>query len=310
MSAAKGYARLQFSWLEDDTLVETLSSDAFRLFVLLNAHCAKDLTDGWVSPRLLRTYLRGDEHLELEATGYLQAEVREERGASVAGHVLPDFLDQQKSREAREAEKSALSARVARSRARKKAGAPVTPDVTRYNRDTPGGSRSRSGSRSSSGRDPVVAASGDLASALALEGAARRQDGGSARHSASPSVNGQRPTQGDNKHSDSASRFVLPATPFHDPAPPPRGKPAEVGGSGNFEQPLDASQAEALLVARISPERFIRQMRTKADQKGWERLDWAALVSKQRHSKALAVRPGEVEALLPKVEAWLEEGAQ
>ncbi len=78
MSSAPGYARLQFSWLEDDTLVETLSGEAFRLFVLLNAHCAKDLTDGWVSPRLLRTYLRDEEHLELVATGYLVAEVRDE----------------------------------------------------------------------------------------------------------------------------------------------------------------------------------------------------------------------------------------
>ncbi|AYO50662.1 hypothetical protein R0J90_11260 [Micrococcus sp. SIMBA_144] len=65
-----------------------------------------------------------------------------------------------------------------------------------------------------------------------------------------------------------------------------------------------------LLLARISPERFVRQMRVKADQKGWERIDWSALVSKQRFVKTLAVRQGEAEALLPQVEAWLEEGAE
>lgn len=306
MSAAPGYARLQFSWLEDDTLVETLSGEAFRLFVLLNAHCAKDLTDGWVSPRLLRTYLRDEEHLELVATGYLVAEVREERGSSVAGYALPEFLDQQKSRKVREAEKEGIKERVTRSRARKKAGEPVTPNVTRYNGDTRAGSKSESGSRSR--RDTGVASSDDLTSVLAQEGAARRQDGGGAHHSAS-SAEPQRTLQGDNRHSDSASCFALPATPHFDPAPPPRGKPAEVGGSDNFDQPLHASQAETLLVARISPERFVRQMRSKAEAKGWERLDWAALVAKQRYVKALAVRQGEVEALLPRIEAWLEEGA-
>ena len=155
-----------------------------------------------------------------------------------------------------------------------------------------------------------MASSDDLTSVLAQEGAARRHDGGSAHRSA-PSAEPQRTLQGDNRHSDNASRgrFLLPATPYRESCPPPRGKPAEVGGSDNFNQPLHASQAETLLVARISPERFVRQMRSKAEAKGWERLDWAALVSKQRYIKALAVRQGEVEALLPQVEAWLEEGA-
>lgn len=122
-------------------------------------------------------------------------------------------------------------------------------------------------------------------------------------------VNRQQPIQADNKHCDSANRFPLPATPFREPVPPPRGKPAESGGSDNYEQPLRPSQAEALLLARISPERFVRQMRVKADQKGWERIDWTALVSKQRFVKTLAVRQGEAEALLPQVEAWLGSGA-
>ncbi|AQP44963.1 hypothetical protein [Tessaracoccus flavus] len=122
-------------------------------------------------------------------------------------------------------------------------------------------------------------------------------------------MNRQQPIQDHNKHCDSANRFPLPATPLSGARPPPRGKPVEPGGSDNYEQPLHPSQAEALLLARISPERFVRQMRVKADQKGWERIDWTVLVSKQRFVKTLAVRQGEAEALLPQVEAWLESGA-
>ncbi len=321
MSTAKaGYARLPFAWLEDEVFTDVMSAGAFRLRVLMTAQCAFDLTDGWVSERLVRSLVDEPESLaELLRLGYLEQSVREERGVQIEGYRLAGFEDEQMSRDQRLAEREAARNRMRNVRASRKDNgvrANVRPNVRENgSRTAPERSpRSSSYSSSGSGRDPVVASRDDLTSVLAQEGAARGQDGGSDRRAASPSVDRESSSQGDNKHCDSGrasrSRFLLPATPYREPCPPPRGKAAEVGGSGNFNQPLHASQAEALLLARISPERFVKQMRGKAEQKGWGRVDWSALVAKQRFVKALAVRQGEADALLPQVEAWLAEGAE
>lgn len=316
MSTAKaGYARLPFAWLEDEVFTDVMSAGAFRLRVLMTAHCAYDLTDGWVSERLVRSLVDRPEHLEeLLRLGYLQRSVREERGVQIEGYRLLGFEDEQMSRDQRLAEREAARNRMRNVRASRKGNsvrANVRPNVQEnlVRTDPERSGRSSSASSSGSGRDSVVAVTDDLAPDVA-QGAARRRDGSALPVPGADPVNRQQPIQADNKHCDSANRFTLPATPFREPVPPPRGKPAESGGSGNYERPLRPSQAEALLLARISPERFVRQMRVKADQKGWARIDWSALVSKQRFAKALAVRQGEAEALLPQVEAWLEEGAE
>lgn len=314
-TAKAGYARLPFAWLEDEVFTDVLSPGAFRLRVLMTAHCAYDLTDGWVSERLVRSLVDEPESLaELLRLGYLEQSVREERGVQIEGYRLAGFEEEQMSREQRLAEREAARNRMRNVRASRKGNgvrANVRANVQgNGSRTAPERSpRSSSDSSSGSGRDPVVARNDDLALDLG-QGATRRQDGSNAPADVVPPANRQQTIQADNRHSDSGGRFVLPATPFRDSDPPPRGKPAESGGSGNFGQPLRASQAEALLVARISPERFVRQMRSKADQKGWEHLDWNALVAKQRFVKTLAVRQGEVDALLPQVEAWLAEGAE
>lgn len=316
MSTAKaGYARLPFAWLEDEVFTDVMSAGAFRLRVLMTAHCAYDLTDGWVSERLVRSLVDRPEHLEeLLRLGYLQRSVREERGVQIGGYRLLGFEDEQMSRDQRLAEREAARNRMRNVRASRQGNsvrANVRPNVQEnlVRTDPERSGRSSSASSSGSGRDSVGGTSDDLALDLG-QGATRRQDGSDASAEVVPPANRQQTIQADNRHSDSGGRFVLPATPFRDPEPPPRGKPPESGGSGNFGQPLRASQAEALLVARISPERFVRQMRSKADQKGWEHLDWNALVAKQRFVKTLAVRQGEVDALLPQVEAWLAEGAE
>lgn len=316
MSTAKsGYARLPFAWLEDEVFTDVMSAGAFRLRVLMTAHCAYDLTDGWVSERLMRSLMDEPATLdELLRLGYLEPAVREERGVQIEGYRLSGFEDEQMSRDQRLAEREAARNRMRNVRASRKGSgvrANVRPNVPEniVRTDRERSRRSSSASSSGSGRDSVVAVTDDLAPDVA-QGAARRRDGSSLPVPGADPVNRQQPIQADNKHCDSANRFTLPATPFREPVPPPRGKPAESGGSGNYERPLGPSQAEALLLARISPERFVRQMRVKADQKGWERIDWTALVSKQRFVKTLAVRQGEAEALLPQVEAWLEEGAE
>jgi len=314
-TAKAGYARLPFSWLEDEVFTDVMSAGAFRLRVLLTAHCAYDLTDGWVSERLMRSLLDQPDSLEeLLRLGYLEPAVREERGVQIEGYRLMGFGGEQMSRDQRLAEREAARNRMRNVRGSRKGNgvrANVRPNVQEntVRTDDERSRRSSSASSSGSGRDSVVAAIGDPTLEVA-QGAARRLDGSDRLASGPQSAIRQQPIQADNKHCDSASRFALPATPFRNPAHPPRGKPAESGGSGNYEQPLHASQAEMLLLARISPERFVRQMRVKADQKGWAHIDWSGLVAKQRFVKTLAVRQGEVEALLPQVEAWLAEGAQ
>ncbi len=326
-----GYARLPFSWRDDVVLWEALSGEAVRLLVFATLESAAGLTDGWLSARSLRAIDRDEAVEELVERGYLQPDARVERGVSIEGYRLSEFLNEQKSRAERDAEKQAVRDRVSAHRARKRGAKPVhgqddparvTASVTRYSGSTSRvtqrggneGSRSESGSGSRSGRATVVASIASAAvNGVVGSGAARRLDEKDDAPWAPPPDSGHLVDQGDNSHCDSVggkrNGFVLPATPFHTPQAPPRGMPAEVNGSENYGAPLHVTQAAELIEGRISPQRFVVAMRNKAERSGWERLDWEALVSRQRFSRALALRPGEAEALLPQIEAWEAEGA-
>jgi len=166
-TAKSGYARLPFAWLEDEVFTDVMSAGAFRLRVLMTAHCAYDLTDGWVSERLMRSLMDEPATLdELLRFGYLEPAVREERGVQIEGYRLSGFEDEQMSRDQRLAEREAARNRMRNVRASRK-GSGVRPNVRTNVRpnvpenivrtDRERSRRSSSASSSGSGRDSVVA---------------------------------------------------------------------------------------------------------------------------------------------------------
>lgn len=366
MSAAKSaFGRLQIEWLDDPVFTDHVSGEAVRLRYLLTTVACRDFSDGWISVNEMRRWSRGNGDVEeLLTSGYLHEAQREERGFVVQGYVLDGFLDEQKSRAEREAEKEDQRARTARSRAnaakrsqsakatsgQAPKGASRTPsrtpgrstggaqksasepapaavaegeDVTRYvTRDIPVTSHvSNNSSTVQSSTDPVVAFSGDVAlrdgdvvasasgeggdvvemlpSVPRVASAGGRQDGLNQISSASssevsdgwstPSRNNW-PTSSSDPLLENSSPNRLPVDPEERFVPAPAGSPEEFQGSGNYDLPLTIEQAHRLLDIRVNPRRFVRHMRTAASSKGWDRIDWAAVVRTQKPIKAIAVK--------------------
>lgn len=370
-SATQGYARLPFSWLEDDVMWEVLSGEAVRLMLAMTIESASALSDGWLSQRRTRHLARDNDDAiqELIEHEYLQPQAQQNRNATIPGYVLKSFAAEQKSREEREKEKAQVRARQQRSRARrtkpKEQGSAaqgqaenppdvtssVTRDTTRDDANTSRVSHRRSRSRSEVEVEvPPVTSSASVTTVRgSVGGASRRTDAGVHEESVQASLNS--PELGhlhnshnysDNSASTSAHEqiddaqhaqaegaagtttavrtrgdYPLPATPFEaafagDPGAelPPAGKASEVNGSGRYREPLKVSQALSLIERRISPQRFVEKSRRLVDTKGWEHVDWAALVDHERHSSLNALRAGEAEALLPQLRAWASEGAE
>lgn len=350
-SPKQGYARLPFSWHEDDVMWEVLSGEAVRLFVAMTLESALNLSDGWISARQTMHLARDnhdaiDELIEYE---YLAKETREVRKATLPGYLLVAFTAEQKTRAEREQEMASNRERQQRSRARKSKppassapksgardasssngaqGSPVTRDITAA---SPGSHEtSRSSSRSEvevEVKNPSLASRGDVTSSSpSVRGASRGTDDGVGADAPDASHTGHVDGHLHNSHNsdsgledfNSASAqdantegYLLPASPFEDQTKaPPRGRPAEVQGSGNYDRPLLVSQALRLVERRISPELFVTKSRRLVVSKGWEHLDWAELVERERHSKPITLRRGEAEALMPTLRAWESEGAR
>ncbi|QIK72579.1 hypothetical protein G7070_10285 [Propioniciclava coleopterorum] len=145
--------------MEDEVFTDVMSAGAFRLRVLLTAHCAYDLTDGWVSERLMRSLVDQPDSLEeLLRLGYLEPAVREDRGVQIEGYHLLGFGDEQMSRDQRLAEREAARNRMRNVRASRKGNGVrgnVRPNVQEntVRTDDERSRRSSSASSSGSGRD-------------------------------------------------------------------------------------------------------------------------------------------------------------
>lgn len=371
MSAAKGpFGRLNVDWLDDAVFTERISGNGVRLRYLLTTVACRDFSDGWITASEMRRWSLGNGDVEeLLDSGYLHEATREERGFSVAGYVLDNFLEEQKSWAEREAEKEDQRARTARSRAnaskrsggkasagsqasagqtksessrssvrrtgrtsggaQKSASEPapevnsgartVTRDVTR---DVPVTSHvSNDTSTVQFSTDPVVAFSGDVAlrdgevvasvggddgdvvevlqSVPRVTSAGGRQDGlNQISSETSPEASDgwsvpsrdNWPTSSSDPLLENSSPNRLPVDPHERFVQGPAGTPEEVQGSGNYDLPLTADQAQRLLDIRVNPRRFVRHMRTAASSKGWERIDWATVVRTQKPIKAIEVK--------------------
>lgn len=285
---------------------------------------------------------------ELIEYQYLEEATREVRKAKLPGYLLIAFTKEQKTRQEREQEMAAARERQQRSRERSRARktaskgssgeakdrSDVTGSVTRDSHVSHKTSRSSSSSEVEVKNPPLTLSSSVTSVSGSGRGASRRIDDGS-REDATPASrtsstgahlhNSHNYNYSDNSAGAGAgpaasaerasARFQLPATPFESfmgsaaAELPPNGRPAEVNGSGVYSTPLLASQALSLMNRRISPERFVKKARRLVETKGWEHVDWAAMVEQERHSRANALRQGEAEALLPQLEAWVAEGA-
>lgn len=373
MSAPKNpFGRLHIEWLNDEVFTEHISGEGVRLRYLLTTVACRDFSDGWISKNEMRRWSRGNGDVEeLISFEYLQESQREVRpGFFLDGYELVGFLDEQKSRAEREAEKEDQRNRTARSRANKAQGAegatagktaasgrksptrgasraPAQPagrsaggaqetasepapapdsehsDVTSYvTRDSAVTSHvSNNTSTVQSSTDSVVAFPSDLASrdgvvvasvsgddgavdgvlpsVARVASADGRQIGLNQISSApSPEVSdgwstpsrNNWPTSSSDPLLENSSPNRLPVDPQKRFVPAPAGSPDEVQGSENYDLPLTAAQAQRLLNSRVNPRRFVRKMRETASKKGWNRIDWEALVKTQKPTKDISVK--------------------